>query len=89
MGVPPVVSPPAGPAAPRLAAVEAWRALPDSASVNVVETRWAELVRALAARGVRVEIGLWSAEGAEAFAASGKDAMDIGIPFTVTFSDVA
>jgi uncharacterized protein (DUF849 family) len=60
----------AGDAMARLAHVDAWRALPDSASVNVIETGWAELARALSARGVRVEIGLWSAEGAEAFAAS-------------------
>lgn len=60
----------AGDARARLAHVDAWRALPDSASVNVIETGWAELARALSARGVRVEIGLWSAEGAEAFAAS-------------------
>jgi len=59
-----------GDAAARLALVAGWRELPDSASVNVVERGWAELCRALAARGVRVEIGLWTRRDAERFAAS-------------------
>jgi uncharacterized protein (DUF849 family) len=55
----------------RAALVRAWTVLPDACSVNVSEPGWRELVRLLAERGVGVEVGLWSHDGAVAFAASG------------------
>jgi uncharacterized protein (DUF849 family) len=55
----------------RAALVRAWTVLPDACSVNVSEPGWRELIRLLAERGVAVEVGLWSHDGAVAFAASG------------------
>jgi uncharacterized protein (DUF849 family) len=53
----------------RLAAVAAWRDVPDVASVNVMEEGWRELCEALLERGVGIELGLASVEDAEAFIA--------------------
>jgi uncharacterized protein (DUF849 family) len=55
----------------RAALVRSWTVLPDACSVNVAEPGWRELIRLLAERGVAVEAGLWSHDGAVAFAASG------------------
>ena len=49
----------------RLRAIAAWRALPDVCSVNLSEEGYAEVCRALHARGVFVEAGLASLEDAE------------------------
>ena len=55
----------------RAALLSSWTVLPDVCSVNVAEPGWRELIRLLADRGVAVEAGLWSHEGAVVFAASG------------------
>jgi uncharacterized protein (DUF849 family) len=47
-------------AARRAALVAGWAVRPDFASVNVHEEGFADLVRRLAAAGVRVEAGVWS-----------------------------
>ena len=52
----------------RLAAIAAWRELPDVASVNVSEDGWQDVCEALLARGVQTEIGLASVADAKAFA---------------------
>jgi uncharacterized protein (DUF849 family) len=44
----------------RLRAIAAWRALPDVCSVNLAEEGFAEVCRALHARGIEVEAGLAS-----------------------------
>lgn len=59
-----------GDVARRHALVATWEERPDCASVNVAEEGWRELCELLGEHGVRVEIGLWSVEDAEAFAAS-------------------
>jgi uncharacterized protein (DUF849 family) len=59
--------------AARLAHVRAWSTLPDACSVNVAEDGWQDLVRALAERGMAVEVGLWTHDTAVEFAASGLD----------------
>jgi len=51
--------------ADRLAAVRAWRVLPDLASVNLSEEGSIELVYALAHMGVGVEAGVWTEADAE------------------------
>jgi uncharacterized protein (DUF849 family) len=48
----------------RLRAVDAWRILPDVASVNFHEDGAVELAEALLAREVGVEAGVWNAEAA-------------------------
>jgi uncharacterized protein (DUF849 family) len=57
----------------RLACVAEWTVLPDACSVNVAEQGWQDLLRALVERGVGIEIGLWTRDGAVEFAASGLD----------------
>ncbi|MGW1998374.1 3-keto-5-aminohexanoate cleavage protein [Embleya sp. NPDC001921] len=49
----------------RLAAVRAWRVLPDLASVNLSEQGSVELAHALAHLGVGVEAGVWTEADAE------------------------
>ena len=51
----------------RLAAIAAWRELPDVASVNVSEDGWRDVCEALLARGVHIELGLASVADAERF----------------------
>lgn len=52
-------------------AVEAWTVLPDHASVNWHERDAADLVEALASRGVAVNVGLWTESDAESWLVSG------------------
>ena len=54
----------------RVAAIRAWRTLPDFASVNWIEEGSDEVAAALLERGVAVEAGLWSVEAIEAWLAS-------------------
>jgi uncharacterized protein (DUF849 family) len=67
-----------GDVALRQAAVSAWSTLPalnrpDFASVNVGEPGFADLTAVLLAAGIAVEAGVWSADDADALAASGVD----------------
>jgi uncharacterized protein (DUF849 family) len=55
----------------RLAAVGRWTTLPDFASVNFHEDGASDIARALIARGIGVEAGLWNAESARSLIASG------------------
>lgn len=55
----------------RLALVRQWRTLPDYASVNLSETRAAELCRELLSRGIGVEAGLESPDDVERLRAAG------------------
>jgi uncharacterized protein (DUF849 family) len=55
--------------ADRLAAIAAWRVLPDFASVNWHEPGAVEVARLLLDRGVGVEAGLWTEEAAAAWRA--------------------
>ena len=55
----------------RLAAIGRWTTLPDFASVNFHEDGAPDVARALIARGVGVEAGLWNAESARSLIASG------------------
>jgi uncharacterized protein (DUF849 family) len=55
----------------RRRAVEGWRALPDFASVNWHEPGSEDLAMLLLDRGVGVEAGIFHAEAAESWAASG------------------
>lgn len=57
--------------AERLRAIEAWRALPDFASVNFHEEGAVELATALLGREIGVEAGIWTAESAQVLVASG------------------
>jgi uncharacterized protein (DUF849 family) len=54
----------------RLQAVESWTVLPDFASVNWHEPGSVELAQLLLSRGVGVEIGIFHAEAADAWARS-------------------
>jgi uncharacterized protein (DUF849 family) len=54
----------------RLATVNSWHLLPDFASVNWHEPGAEELAELLLTRGVGVEVGIWHAEAAAAWAAS-------------------
>lgn len=54
----------------RLRAVDAWRVLPDFASVNWHEPGSDELARLLLSKGLGVEVGIFHAEAAESWAAS-------------------
>lgn len=54
----------------RVAAVQAWREVPDFASVNWHESGADEVALALMGRGIGVEAGLWHADGVRAWAAS-------------------
>jgi uncharacterized protein (DUF849 family) len=54
----------------RLAAVGAWRVLPDAASVNWHEDGAEPLARLLLERGVAVEAGVWTVAAATAFLGS-------------------
>ena len=49
----------------RLRAIAGWRALPDVCSVNLAEAGFAEVCRALHARGIEVEAGLASLDDVE------------------------
>ena len=60
-----------GDVARRLACVRQWSVLPDSAGVNFGEPGAVELARALLARGIGVEAGLFSAEDARLMVAAG------------------
>ena len=51
----------------RIAAIGAWRVLPDFASVNVHEDGAARVARELSARGIGVEAGIWTPMAADAF----------------------
>ena len=55
----------------RLACVRQWSVLPDSAGVNFGEPGAAELAKALLARGIGVEAGLFNAEDARLMVAAG------------------
>ncbi len=55
----------------RLQAVAAWEVLPDFASVNFNEEGATELSRLLLSRGINVEAGLSSSDGAEVLIKSG------------------
>jgi uncharacterized protein (DUF849 family) len=55
----------------RLASIEQWSVLPDFASVNLHEAGAREVVQLLIERGVGVEAGVWNADAAETFVASG------------------
>src|SRR4051794_10365942 len=57
-------------AADRLAAVSAWRALPDFASVNWHEEGAEDVAAALLRRGVAVEAGVWNQAAATAWSRS-------------------
>jgi uncharacterized protein (DUF849 family) len=54
----------------RLETVKSWEVLPDFASVNWHEAGSEELAEFLLGRGVGVEVGIWNAESAAAWAAS-------------------
>ncbi|CAH0123319.1 3-keto-5-aminohexanoate cleavage protein [Microbacterium sp. Bi121] len=54
----------------RLAAIDAWTELPDFASVNWHEDGADEVAALLVSRGVGVEAGAWSLDGAEAWSRS-------------------
>ncbi|WP_229401203.1 3-keto-5-aminohexanoate cleavage protein [Micromonospora okii] len=53
--------------AARVAAVRAWRVLPDFASVNVHEAGAEQVAEALAERGVGVEAGVWTVDAVAAY----------------------
>ena len=55
----------------RLAAIGRWTTLPDFASVNFHEDGAWDIARALIARGIGVEAGLWNADSARSLIASG------------------
>jgi uncharacterized protein (DUF849 family) len=55
----------------RRAAIGRWTTLPDFASVNFHEDGASDIARALLARGVGVEAGLWNAGSARSLIASG------------------
>ena len=55
----------------RLRAIEAWRTLPDFASVNFHEDGAVELATTLLGREIGVEAGIWTPEAAQALVASG------------------
>jgi uncharacterized protein (DUF849 family) len=57
--------------AERLRTVEAWRTLPDFASVNFHEAGAVELATMLLGREVGVEAGVWTADAAKVLGASG------------------
>ena len=57
--------------AERLRAIEAWRALPDFASVNFHEEGAVELATTLLGREIGVEAGIWTAEAAQVLVDSG------------------
>ncbi|WP_208760039.1 3-keto-5-aminohexanoate cleavage protein [Paenarthrobacter nitroguajacolicus] len=56
--------------ATRLKMIESWVELPDFASVNWHEHGAEDVARALHARGIGIEAGIWHAEGARQWAAS-------------------
>lgn len=58
---------PGGPG--RLAAMKAWRVLPDYVSVNLIEDDAPEMIALALSRGIGVEAGLWSQADAERFVA--------------------
>jgi len=60
-----------GNVARRLACVRQWSVLPDSAGVNFGEPGAIELAKALLARGIGVEAGLFSAEDARLMVTAG------------------
>ena len=51
--------------------VQRWGGVPDAATVNLHEPGSVEVIRLLAARRVRVEAGLWTADAARILVASG------------------
>jgi uncharacterized protein (DUF849 family) len=51
----------------RVDAIGAWRVLPDFASVNVHEDGAARVARALSARGIGVEAGIWTPAAADTY----------------------
>jgi uncharacterized protein (DUF849 family) len=51
----------------RVAAVESWRVLPDFASVNAHEEGAERVAAALHARGIGVEVGLWTPAAVSAY----------------------
>ena len=55
----------------RLATIGRWTTLPDFASVNFHEDGASDIARALIARGIGVEAGLWNADAAHSLIASG------------------
>jgi uncharacterized protein (DUF849 family) len=61
----------------RHAHVAAWEELPDYASANASEAGFAELCALLAEHGVRIEVGVWSREGADVLIASGIEPMRV------------
>jgi uncharacterized protein (DUF849 family) len=61
----------------RHAHVAAWEELPDYASANASEAGFADLCALLAEHGVRIEVGVWSREGADVLIASGIEPMRV------------
>lgn len=57
-------------AATRVKMIESWVELPDFASVNWHEDGAEDVARALHARGIGIEAGIWHADGARQWAAS-------------------
>jgi uncharacterized protein (DUF849 family) len=66
-----------GDAERRHAWVEAWRELPDYASVNLAESGCPELCALLAGRGVGIEAGVWTLADAHALIESGLDPLRV------------